>query len=109
MPLTRDFKETIRARVARDPKYRKELLREGVESMLEGDVATAKIILRDYINATIGFTEVAHATHIPSKSLMRMLGPSGNPRADNLFEIVSFLQQQEGVRFRVKASPVQSR
>ena len=90
MPLTRDFKKTIRARVERDPKFRKELLREGVECMLAGDVATAKTILRDYINATVGFTELAQATHIPPKSLMRMLGPNGNPRADNLFEVDSF-------------------
>ncbi|HUI79010.1 MAG TPA: hypothetical protein VLY24_13885 [Bryobacteraceae bacterium] len=108
MALTRDFKETIRARVARDPKYRKELLREGVECMLAGDVATAKTILRDYINATVGFIEVAQATHIPSKSLMRMFGPSGNPRAENLFEVVSFLQRHEGVRFHVKAAPLQA-
>ncbi len=103
MPLTRDFKETIRARAARDPKFRKELLREGVECMLAGDTATGKTILRDYINATVGFSELAEATHIPPKSLMRMLGPSGNPRAANLFEIVSFLQSREGVRFHVKA------
>ncbi len=105
MPLTRDFKETIRARVERDPNFRKELLREGIECMLTGDVATAKTILRDYINATVGFAELAHATHIPSKSLMRMLGPAGNPRADNLFEVVSFLQHREGVRFKVKTAP----
>jgi DNA-binding phage protein len=74
----------VRARVARDPKVRKELLREGIGSLLTGDIATAKTILRDYINATVGFAELAEATHIPSKSLMRMLGPSGNPRADNL-------------------------
>jgi DNA-binding phage protein len=104
MPLTRDFKETIRARVVRDPRFRKELLREGVEAMLAGDVATAKAILRDYINATLGFTDLAEATRIPSKSLMRMLGPAGNPRAGNLFEIVRFLQRREGVRFEVKAS-----
>ena len=104
MPLTRDFKETIRARVERDPKFRKELLREGVEAMLAGDVDTAKAILRDYVNATVGFTDLAEATHIPSKSLMRMLGPAGNPRADNLFEIVSFLQRREGLRFEVKTS-----
>ncbi|MBV8141465.1 MAG: transcriptional regulator [Verrucomicrobia bacterium] len=102
MALTRDFKDTIRARVSRDPKFRRELLREGVESMLSGDIATAKTILRDYINATVGFTELAQKTHIPSKSLMRMLGPTGNPRAENLFEVVSFLQKQEGVRFHVK-------
>jgi len=102
MPLTRDFKETIRARVERDPKFRKELLREGLESMLNGDIDSAKTILRDYINATVGFTELAHATHIPSKSLMRMMGPNGNPRASNLLEVLSFLQHREGVRFRVQ-------
>ena len=104
MALTRNFKETIRARVARDPKFRKELLREGIESMLTGDIATAKTIVRDYINATVGFAELAKATKIPSKSLMRMFGPSGNPRADNLFVVVSFLQRYEGVRFQLKAS-----
>jgi DNA-binding phage protein len=105
MPLTRDFKETIRARVQRDPKFRKELLREGIESMITGDIAAAKTILRDYINATVGFTEVAEATRIPSKSLMRMLGPRGNPRAENLLQVVSFLQRREGVRFQLKAAP----
>lgn len=103
MALTRDFKETIRARAARDPKFRKELLREGVECMLTGDTVTAKTLLRDYINATVGFAEVAEATQIPPKSLMRMLGPAGNPRANNLFEIVCFLQHREGVRLHVKA------
>jgi DNA-binding phage protein len=101
MALTRDFRETIVARAERDAKFRRELLREGIECLLAGDISTAKTILRDYINATVGFTEVAAATHIPSKSLMRMLGPSGNPRANNLFEVVGFLQQREGVRFHV--------
>ncbi len=111
MALTRDFKETVRARAVRDPKFRRELLREGVTSLLDGDLATAKIILRDYINATVGFAEVADATRIPSKSLMRMLGPSGNPRAQNLFEVVAFLQRKEGVRFNleVNSTPIRHR
>lgn len=74
--------------------------------MPTGDTATVKTILRDYINATVGFAEVAEATHIPSKSLMRMLGPTGNPGADNLLEIVNFLQNREGVRFHVEAELV---
>jgi DNA-binding phage protein len=105
MPLTRDFKETILARVERDPKFRKELLRESLECLLAGDITTAKTILRDYINATVGFTELSEATHIPAKSLMRMLGPTGNPRADNLFGVVSFLQHREGVSFQLKTAP----
>ena len=104
MALTRDFKETIQARVRRDPAFRKELLREGVESLLEGDVETGKTILRDYINATVGFSELAEITHNSPKSLMRMLGPSGNPQARNLFEIVQYLQRKEKVRFKVLAA-----
>jgi DNA-binding phage protein len=102
MPLTRDFKETIRDRVQRDPKFRKELLREGLEAMLAGEITLAKTILRDYINATVGFAGLAEATHIPAKSLMRMFSAAGNPRATNLLEIVSFLQHREGVRFHVR-------
>lgn len=104
MALTKDFKTTVRARVQRDPAFRKELLREGVESFLAGDIETGKSVLRDYINATIGFKELAQIIHRSPKSLMRMLGPSGNPYARNLFEIVSCLQERTGVHFELKAS-----
>jgi DNA-binding phage protein len=106
MALTRDFKETIKARVQRDPAFRRELLREGVETMLNGDVETGKTVLRNYINATLGFVELAEATHRSPKSLMRMLGPQGNPQAQNLFAIVSYLLDQEGIQFELRAAAV---
>lgn len=62
MPATRDFRETIRARVDRDPAFREELLREGVELLLSGDMEAGKAMLRDYINATIGFRELGGLT-----------------------------------------------
>jgi hypothetical protein len=31
-----------------------------------------------------------------------MLGPRGNPQARNLFEIVRYLQESEGVRFELR-------
>jgi hypothetical protein len=40
------------------------------------------------------------------KSLMRMLGPEGNPRASNLFPIFRFLQAKERIRLAVKAQPL---
>ncbi|HEY4949980.1 MAG TPA: hypothetical protein VIH88_06580 [Candidatus Acidoferrales bacterium] len=104
MALSRDFKETIRARAKRDSGFRKALLREGIDNFLSGDVETGKIILRDFINATVGFTELSNVTHRSAKSLMRMLGPSGNPQARNLFEIVAYLQDAEGVRFEVRSA-----
>jgi DNA-binding phage protein len=104
MALTRDFKETIQARAQRDAAFRRELLREAVEAMLNGDVETGKAVLRDYINATIGFVELAETTHRSPKSLMRMLGSRSNPQAQNLFEIVAYLLHQEGIQLKLRAA-----
>ena len=101
MALTRDFKETVQARIAEDPEYRKELLREGVECLLTGDLDTGKAMLRNYINATIGFEELSRLTRRPAKSLMRMLGPRGNPQARNLLDVIGHLQRTEGVQFEL--------
>jgi hypothetical protein len=101
MPLTRKFKQTVQARLQADRKYRKELLREGVECLLAGDLDTGKAILRDYINATVGFEELSRRTKRPVKSLMRMLGPSGTPQARNLFEVIQVLQKAEGLHFEL--------
>ena len=51
MALTREFKDTVQARVVRDRRYRKALLREGVECLLAGDVDTGKAILRELVLA----------------------------------------------------------
>jgi hypothetical protein len=101
MPLTREFKETVQTRIQADRKYRRELLREGVECLLSGDLDTGKAVLRDYINATIGFEELSRRTRRPAKSLMRMFSPSGNPQARNLFEVIHHLQQVEGLHFEL--------
>ena len=103
MALTKDFKDTIKNRIARDPAFREELLKEGIECLLTGDVDTGKAILRDYINATIGFDALGTVTAKSPKSLMRMFGPKGNPQARNIFEIIAHLQKKEGIQFKVQA------
>ena len=104
MALTRAFKETVAARAARDPRFRQALFTEAMNAYLGGDTATGKAILRDLVNATIGFERLAAETHKPSKSLHRMLAPRGNPSTDNFFGIISALQKQTRVRLRVTAS-----
>lgn len=102
MPLTRSFKETVQARALRDEAFREALLTEGFDAMLSGDVETGKAVIRDYINATIGFEKLALATGTPPKSLMRMFGPRGNPSARNLFGVLGELQRQSGIQLRAK-------
>ena len=102
MALTREFKEMVQDRARRDPAFREGLLREGVECLLSGDVDTGKVILRDYINATIGFEGLGSLTNRQPKSLMRMFGPAGNPQARNLFEVIGHIQRHEGVQLEVR-------
>ena len=102
MPLARDFKETVRARARRAPAFREGLLTEGLECLLSGDTDTGKVLLRDYINFTIGFEELGALTGKQPKSLIRMFGPAGNPHARNLFGVISHIQKHEGVRLHVK-------
>jgi len=104
MPLTKDFKETVRARAKRDRQFREALLTEATDCFLAGDVDTGKSILRDYVHATVGFDELSRVTQKPSKSLMRMLGPKGNPQASNLFAILNYLQLKENIRLTVSPS-----
>ena len=101
MPLTRDFKETIQARIESDLVFHEELLKERIECLLSGDVDTGKAVLRDYINTTISFQGLGGLTEKSPKSLMRMFGPKGNSQARNLFRIIGFFQEQEGLRLRV--------
>jgi DNA-binding phage protein len=99
---------TVQKRVQRDPAFRRELLPEGIECMLAGDVDTGKTVLRDYINATIGFNELAEIVESSPKSLMRMLGPSGNPQTKNLFRILACLIRHEGIRFELRTATARS-
>ena len=103
MALTKDFKETIRARAARDHLFKEALFKESIENLLAGDLETGKALLRNYINATIGFESLARLTAKSPKSLMRMFSPSGNPRADNIFGLIHTLQQRTGVTLQIQA------
>ena len=97
MALTKDFTETVKARAERDVAFRIELLREAIKCLLDGDVQTGKTVLRDYINATVGFQSLGQKVRTPPKSLHRMLSPRGNPTAENLFKVIAVLQREESV------------
>ena len=103
MALTRDFKETVQTRVLADPKFRDAMLKEGIETLLGGDVDGGKAILRDYIKATVGFEKLGAETGSSPKSLIRMFGPAGNPQARNLFGVISHLQHHAGLTLHVIA------
>jgi DNA-binding phage protein len=103
MPLTRSFKETVMEDIKRDPEFAEAMLREGIDALLSDEIEVGKDMLRDYINATIGFEKLGKKVGVPPKSLMRMFGPSGNPQAKNLFAVIGALQKNAGIELHVAA------
>ena len=104
MALTRNFKQSVVERVERDPQFAKALLDEAATLFLSGEPETARLILRDLINATIGFEQLAEMTEKPSKSLHRMLSRRGNPSMDSLAAIFGAVRQGLNVVFEVRST-----
>ncbi|MEO0458843.1 MAG: transcriptional regulator [Cyanobacteria bacterium P01_A01_bin.114] len=105
MALTRDFEETVIARIQREPEFAQSLLDEAISLFLNGEPETARLVLRALVNATVGFEELALATSKPSKSLHRMLSAKGNPTMDNLNAILSVLRKTLQVDIKVQTIP----
>jgi DNA-binding phage protein len=103
MALTRDFKQTVIERVRRDPAFAPALLDEAATLFLNGEPEPAHVILRDLVNATVGFEELAALTAKPSKSLHRMLSPKGNPSMDNLAAIFGAVGNRLKVGIEVRS------
>ncbi len=101
MAITRKFRKTIWTRAQSDARFSAALLTEAMSELLAGDLDSGKAMLRDYVNATITFERLAVETGITTKSLQRMLGPRGNPTAENLFTIIRMLQKSGRIRLSV--------
>jgi len=103
MALTRSFKQTVIERAERDPAFAQALLDEAATLFLNGEPEAARVILRDLVNATIGFEQLAALTDKPSKSLHRMLSANGNPSMDNLASIFQVMRECLNVNLEAKS------
>ena len=102
MALTRDFKRTVVERVRRDPEFARALLDEAATLFLNGEADAARLVLRDLVNATVGFETLAEETAKPAKSLHRMLSKDGNPTMDNLAAILGVVRRRLGVELQAR-------
>ena len=100
--IRRTFRKSVRARAVRDPLFRVSLLEAGLDALLAGDLPGFREGIRSYVNATLGFARLADRTGIPEKSLMRMLGPAGNPRAAHLATIIGAIAEHEAVEITAR-------
>ena len=103
MAVTRDFKETVKERAARDPSFAKALLDEAATLFLNGGPHTARLIMRDLVNASLGFETLAEETNKPSKSLHGCCPERGTPSMNNLPAIFGAVRKRLGVDIQAHA------
>ena len=108
MARTHSAQKTIQIRLNRELDFARCIFAEAATLFLEGEPDTAKVILRDLVNATIGFERLAQTLSLPSKSVHRMLSPSGNPTMANLSGIFGALGKGLKVRMIVEVKPRQA-
>lgn len=97
--LTVDSSETVQARIKADPEFAEALLREATDMFLNGEAEAARLLLRDVVNATVGFEQIAATTNRPSKSIHRMLSARGNPTMESLSAVFSAIRKVLNVTF----------
>jgi DNA-binding phage protein len=104
MALTRDYRETVVARIKRDPEFARGLYAEAISAILEGETGEGLSMLRDLVHAEITFKELARQTGLGEKTLHRMLNRNGNPTARNLGMIVKSIAEDLGIKTRVEVA-----
>jgi DNA-binding phage protein len=102
MALTRSFKETVASRVRDDPAFARALLDKAIQLFIAGECGSAKLVLRDLVNVTIGFESLAREIDAPAKSLHRMLSASGNPTMTHLSAIFAAIKRRLRVEVRTQ-------
>ena len=107
MALTRDYKETVVARIQRDRKFARAMYAEAISAILDGETAAGLSMLRDLVHAQITFKELARQTGLGEKTLHRMLNRNGNPTARNLSLIVKRIAEDLDIRPRVEVAASQ--
>ena len=103
--LTRDYRETLRERAQDEPEFRVEMLKGAVRCMCNGEPRIGRLLLNDYVYASLGFDELSQKTGKPPEDLEHMLSRDGDPSACDLLEIVAVVAEHEGIALDVQVVP----
>ena len=101
MPLSREFKELVVSRAENDPEFRKGLIIESINMILDGEITAGRMMLRDYINATGAMDGICKKLKKHKPAISRMLGPSGNPTLESIMPVIKACAEREKITPRV--------
>jgi DNA-binding phage protein len=98
MPV-QTFDDMLNEMVVDNPQIGHEMIEEALALFFANELEDVRILLRQYVKATIGFVELSKRTGKSDKNLMRALSAKGNPTMETLGEIFHALQPE--AKFRI--------
>ena len=104
MPTIR-YDDLVRDDIENDSGLARDYLQNAIDFLLADDLEGGRVMLRHFINGTIGFVELGRRLGRDPKNLMRSLSPTGNPTASNLLAIIRACAEAEGVVIRARVEP----
>lgn len=93
--------EIIVEELQNDREFLKAHIENAIASFFNREQGVACLMLRDLVNATVGFPALAEkmGRTDKGKGLMQMLTEKSNPTAENLFAIIHEVLLHEGLVF----------
>lgn len=105
---TMSYNTMLKNMVAENPNMVAEMLEGALNLILSGEVDAGRILLKNYVDVTIGFPELARRIGKDEKNLRRSLSERGNPTANNLFNIVQACASASNVTISAQVSSNQN-
>lgn len=101
MTLSKQFEDIVVTKAKNDPDFRKGLIVEAINMILEGEITAGRLMLRDYINATGAMDDICKKLGKHKPAISRMLGPSGNPTLESIVPVIKACAEREDIEPRV--------
>ncbi len=101
MTLTSDYHETAQDQIRREPGHRQLLLAGAVARLIAGEIGVAKITMRDYVVATVGFESLGVMTGESPQHLEQVFAADEGLRAGDLFEKIVLLAHHEDMHLEL--------
>jgi len=99
------YNDSLKKLVDENPEMGQQMLEGAVNALFQGEIDEGRILLRQYINATLGFAELGRRLDKDPKNIMRSLGPKGNPTLTNLMAMIQACASAQKMEIQAHVVP----
>jgi hypothetical protein len=97
MPTSRSFHENMIDRAKSDPDFRRSLLRESTDAILNGEFDVGYRLIRDYMMSVSYLGQVGADLGVEEEEVVGLFDPDSNVAGTQLVAVLLLMLQHEGM------------